>query len=141
MTTMVLTRPAERERHGRCVRLTAGPAAAAEARRQVREAIRAWRTRVDLDIAVLLTSDLVTHAIRYGAGETITLAVRCDRGQLRVDVFGTSRSRPAQADASATPKIGQGLILVATLSDGWGCFRTPAGLAGYFTLAFRGERP
>ena len=139
MNTMLLTRPTER--HECCVQLPAGPAAAAQARSQVRTVIWAWRVRVDPDVAVLLTSDLVTYALRYGAGGTITLAVRCDRGQLRVDVFGTSRSRPAQAGALAPAETGPGLILVPTLSDGWGCFRTPAGLAGYFTLASRGERP
>ena len=68
MNAMAPTRPTELQV---CrVRLTASPAAAAEARGQVRAAIRAWDIPVDADIAVLLTSELVTNAISHEAGET-----------------------------------------------------------------------
>ena len=36
---------------------------------------------------------------------------------------------------------GPGLALVAALSTAWGCFRTPAGKAVYFTLAFPSDLP
>ena len=135
MNTMTPTRPTELDA---CrVRLTTGPGAAAEARSKVRAVIGAWQIPVDPDLAVLLASDLVTNAIRREAGGAVTLTVRCARGQLRVDVHGTSRPRPARADAPADAEIRQGLILVATLSDEWGCYRTPAGEAVYFTLASR----
>lgn len=135
MNTMAPTRPTER--HGCRIRLTARPAAAAEARSQVGEFIWAWRPPVDPDVAILLTSDLVTNAIRHAAGGTITLAVRCDHGQLRVDVDGATGTGSAQADVPVDIEIGPGLILVATLSDEWGYYRSPAGQAVYFALAFR----
>ena len=98
MNTMAPTRPTERHR---CrIRLTARPAAAAEARSQVSELIWAWQPPVDRDVAVLLTSDLVTNAIRHAAGGTITLAVRCGHGQLRVDVDGATGTGAPQADWS-----------------------------------------
>ena len=121
------------------VRLAAAPAAAAEARRRVRAAVGAWDVCVDPDVAVLLTSDLVTNAIRHQAGGTVTLAVDCSGGELRVEVHGASRSGPAQADSRAGGETGPGLILVATLSDQWGSYRTPDGEAVYFTLAFPPE--
>jgi anti-sigma regulatory factor (Ser/Thr protein kinase) len=134
MNAMAPTRPTELQV---CrVRLTASPAAAGEARGQVRAAIRAWDIPVDPDIAVLLTSELVTNAIGHEAGETITLAVTCSFGQLRVDVHDTSRTLPVLADAPADAEAGRGLMLVATLSATWGVYRTPAGKAVYFTLAF-----
>jgi hypothetical protein len=46
------------------------------------------------------------------------------------------RVRASRADARVGPEIGPGLILVATLSDEWGSYRTPDGKAVYFTLAF-----
>jgi hypothetical protein len=138
MNTMAPPRPTE-PRACR-VRLTAGPAAAAEARRQVRAAIDAWHAPVDPDIAVLLTSDLVTDAIRHEAGETVTLAVRCARGRLRVDVCSTSCGWPMAADAPSGAQTGRGLILVARLSAECGFYRTPAGNAVYFTLAFQPGR-
>ena len=146
MTTMALPRPADRherrerqERHGCRVRLATGPAAAAEARRRVRDAIRSWQVPVDLDAALLLTSELVTNAVRHETGQraqAVVLAIACSRDRLRVDVHDTSRSLPAVAEVPADAETGRGLLLVETLSDEWGFYRTPAGKAVYFTLAF-----
>jgi anti-sigma regulatory factor (Ser/Thr protein kinase) len=135
MNAMALTRPTELQ--GRRVRLTTGPAAAAEARRQVRAAICTWDVPVDPDIAVLLTSELVTNAIRHQAGRTVTLVITCSEDQLRVDVYDTSCFMPVLVDAPADAETGRGLMLVATLSADWGFYRTPAGKAVYFTLAFQ----
>ena len=156
MTTMAPPRPAERhERHlrperdvrrGCRVRLATGPAAPAEARRRVRDAIRSWQVPVDLDAALLLTSELVTNAIRHEAGQAgqgaqpVMLAIASSRGRLRVDVHDTSRSLPAVAEVPADAETGRGLLLVETLSDEWGFYRTPAGKAVYFTLAFEPDK-
>ena len=134
MNAMAPTRPAEL--HACRVRLTTGPAAAAEARGQVRAAIRAWDVPVDPDVAVLLSSELVTNAIGHETGETIVLAITCSFGQLRVDVHDTSRTLPVLVDAPVDAEAGRGLMLVATLSATWGIYRTPSGKAVYFTLAF-----
>jgi anti-sigma regulatory factor (Ser/Thr protein kinase) len=133
MNTMAPTRPIESQT---CrIRLTSGPAAAGEARSQVRAAIWAWDVPVDPSVAVLLTSELVTNAIRHETGETITLTIACSCDQLRVDVHDSSRSWPVVLEAAADAEAGRGLMLVATLSDEWGFYRTPAGKAVYFTLA------
>jgi len=136
MNTMVLTRPAER--HGCLLRLPATPAAAAAARRRVRAALAAWRPPVDPDIALLLTSDLVTDVLWRQAGGTIKLTLACADGQLRVEVHGAAPALPWPVDSRNTP--GPGVVLVAALSDDWGRYRTPEGEAAYFTLAFGGER-
>lgn len=120
-------------RHRR-IRLTREPAAAALARREVRAAIEAWNADVDADIAVLLASDLVTNAITRGEGKTITLAIRCAAGRLRVDVYDTWRALPLATASGASAATGPGLALIATLADEWGTFRTPAGMAVYFAL-------
>src|SRR6516225_6284778 len=135
MNAMALTRPADLDV---CrVRLTAGPAAAAEARRQVQAAIRTWDIPVDLHVAVLLTSELVTNAIRHEVTGIVMLAITCSCGQLRVDVHDTSRVLPMRVDAPVDAEAGRGLMLVTTLSAEWGFYRTPAGKAVYFTLAFQ----
>jgi anti-sigma regulatory factor (Ser/Thr protein kinase) len=149
---MALPRPAERherherqerhERHECLVRLVTGPAAPAEARRRVRDAIRSWRVSVDLDAALLLTSELVTNAVRHEAGQgarSVMLTIASSRGRLRVDVHDTSCSLPAVAEVPADAETGRGLLLVETLSDEWGFYRTPAGKTVYFTLAFEAD--
>jgi anti-sigma regulatory factor (Ser/Thr protein kinase) len=148
MTTMAPPRPAERQerherqerrvRHGCRIQLATGPAAPAEARRRVRDAIRSWQVPVDLDAALLLTSELVTNAVRHEAGQgaqAVVLAIASSRGRLRVDVHDTSCYLPAVAEVPADAETGRGLLLVETLSDEWGFYRTPAGKAVYFTLA------
>jgi anti-sigma regulatory factor (Ser/Thr protein kinase) len=119
------------------VRLTPGPAAAAEARGQVRAAIAAWNVPVDADVAVLLTSELVTNAVKHAAGGTVTLGIWCARDRLRVDVHDMSPSPPVLMNASADDEAGRGLMLVAGLSGEWGYYRTPMGKVVYFTLAFQ----
>jgi anti-sigma regulatory factor (Ser/Thr protein kinase) len=135
MQTMVPDRAAEL--HACRVRLTPGPTAVAEARGQVGAAIAAWDAPVDRDIAVLLTSELVTNAVRHSAGETVTLGIRCARDRLRVDVHDTSRALPMREDAPADAEAGRGLVLVDELSAEWGFYRTPMGKVVYFTLAFQ----
>jgi anti-sigma regulatory factor (Ser/Thr protein kinase) len=135
MDTMAPTRPALHS--ARRISLATGPAAAAEARCQVRAAIRDWDAPVDPPVAVLLTSELVTNAIRHEAGETVMLAITCAWGQLRVDVYDTSWIMPALMDAPADAETGRGLMLVASLAADWGSYRTATGKAVYFTLAFQ----
>ena len=133
MNTLAPTRPTALQR--RRVSLTAGPAAAAQARRQVRAAICSWDVPVDPDVAVLLTSELVTNAIKHEVGETVLLAITCSGDRLRVDVHDTSCFLPVALDAPADAEAGRGLMLVTSLSEEWGTYRTPAGKAVYFTLA------
>ena len=134
---MTQTRPTEL--HQRRILMTRRPAAAAEARRQVRAIVRAWELPVDPDIAILLTSDLVTHAIVHWDSETITLAVRSSRDQLRVDVYDTSLPLPMAVDEQAARQARPGLALVASLSAEWGSFLTFTGKAMYFALAFEAD--
>ena len=134
---MTQTRPTEL--HQRRILVTRRPTAAAEARHQVGSIIRAWEVPVDPDIAVLLTSDLVTHAIVHWDSETITLAVRCSRGQLRVDVYDTSLPVPMAVDEQVVRQAPPGLALVASLSAEWGSFLTFTGKAMYFALAFEAD--
>lgn len=126
------------ELHQWRVPLTTGPAAVAEARRQIRAAIWAWGISVDPDEAALLTSELVTNAIMREAADTIMIVITCTSGQLRVDVHDTSPELPVVVEAAVDAETGRGLMLVATLATEWGFYRTPAGKAVYFTLADAG---
>jgi anti-sigma regulatory factor (Ser/Thr protein kinase) len=142
-------------RHWR-VRLTPNRRAAAEAREHIRAAISAWRIPVDMDVAVLLASELVTNAITHGqpangrrepgdsgpaagrpvSAEPIMLSIRCYRGELRVEVHDRSGATPPPSPehAPAESETGRGLMLVAALAAKWGYYRTPAGKAVFFTL-------
>ena len=121
--------------------LMADLTAVSSARSVVEDAIRTWRVPVDTDMAVLLTSELVTNAVTHGtpaAGTFVLLTIACDAAGLRVDVHDSSGNLPvldSLADkAPAEAETGRGLLLVTTLSAEWGFYRTPAGKAVYFTL-------
>lgn len=122
----------------RCrLRLLADPAAAAAARSVVEDAIRTWCVPVDTDVAVLLTSELVTNAVTHGAPATgifVVLTIACDAARLRVDVHDGSGDLPVLDEVSAESETGRGLLLVTSLSAEWGFYRTSAGKAVYFTL-------
>ncbi len=139
METTTPIRPAEQQQRLRRISLSAGPAAAGQARTEVRTAILAWDLQVDASVAVLLTSELVTNAIRHEAGDTIVLDIGCACGELRVDVHDTSCAMPALVNAPADAETGRGLMLVASLSNDWGCYRTRAGKAVYFELALEAD--
>lgn len=134
MDTMAPLRPTlQRPRR---ISLAAAPAAAAEARSHVRAVICAWEVPVDPSVAVLLTSELVTNALANEAGHSIMLVITCACDQLRVDVHDSSWFAPLLVDAPPDAEAGRGLMLVASLSTDWGFYRTVAGKAVYFTLAF-----
>ena len=135
----------------RVVRLASRLSAVAAARTEVEAAICAWRVAVDQDVAVLLTSELVTNAVTHAtahrsqngtaarrrvAAEAVLLVIAADDAGLRVDVHDGSGDLPVLADcpAEADAETGRGLLLVTSLSAEWGFYRTPGGKAVYFTL-------
>jgi anti-sigma regulatory factor (Ser/Thr protein kinase) len=133
----------------RVVRLASRLSAVSAARTEVEAAIGAWSLAVDPDVAILLTSELVTNAVthatahrngraarRGGAAEAVLLVIAADDAGLRVDVHDGSGDLPVLADCPADPdaETGRGLLLVTSLSAEWGFYRTPGGKAVYFTL-------
>ena len=88
------------------ISLLAGPAAAAQARRHVRAVIGAWDVPVD----------------DYTAA------------QLRVEVHDGSRCAPAPVHALPYAEAGRGLMLLDSMSSGWGYRETARGKAVYYIL-------
>jgi hypothetical protein len=100
----------------------------------------ALAARAALDNAVLLTSELVTNAIRHsdsGApGGTVTLAVRRMADGIRVEVTdGGSAGGPPVVKDDVYTCDGHGLYLVEALADDWGYQRSGrAGTTVWFVI-------
>jgi anti-sigma regulatory factor (Ser/Thr protein kinase) len=133
----------------RFVRLATRLSAVAVARDEVAAAISAWCVRVDPDVAILLTSELVTNAVTHACarpnrkaaergmtGEAVLLVIAADDAGLRVDVHDGSGDLPIVSGyfADTDAETGRGLLLVTSLSAEWGFYRTAGGKAVYFTL-------
>jgi anti-sigma regulatory factor (Ser/Thr protein kinase) len=91
------------------------------------------------DVAVLLTSEIVTNAVVHSnsrrAGGTVTVVVIEISGGLRVEVAddGSDLSTPVvKGDVYASD--GHGLYLVQALADQWGYVREEAGTTVWFWL-------
>lgn len=92
-----------------------------------------------VDVAVLLTSELVANAVLYGL-EPIRLQLHRHGGLLRIEVQdGGLPFTPGTPGAwSMTDEGGRGLSLVDALASSWGCHSGGAALAGktlWFELA------
>jgi PAS domain-containing protein len=94
------------------------PSAVALARRVV-EADAATLTEEQLDVARLLVSELVTNAVRHGAGDEVMLALRIDDACARFEVHDAGAQRPALRKPRGAAG-GYGLNLVASLASRWG---------------------
>ena len=136
-TTRTVTPPLPLSRHQCRIPLVADLTAAAASRSAVEDAIRAWAVPVDAEVAVLLTSELVTNAVTHGApaaGRLVLLTIACDAAALRVDVHDGSTDLPVIGETPAEAETGRGLLLVTSLSTEWGFYRTSTGKAVYFAL-------
>jgi anti-sigma regulatory factor (Ser/Thr protein kinase) len=99
------------------------------------------------ETAVLLTSELVTNAVRHSRsrapGGTVTLVILEDRDGVRIEVTdeGSDTGVPVvKADTFASD--GHGLMLVQSLAEQWGYLRSGAvGTTVWFQLARPAANP
>jgi anti-sigma regulatory factor (Ser/Thr protein kinase) len=98
------------------------------------------------DAALLLTSELVTNAVRHsrsgGPGGTLDLAVAATCSALLISV--TDQGPVDGLPAVSTPPggtSGNGLLLVDSLSDGWGYIHDAGRTMVWFRLRAIGPAP
>lgn len=102
------------------------------ARRAVAEACRGM-ARDLVEIAQLLTSELVTNALQHGAGDISVEVTRSPR-TLRVSVDDESDNQPRHTTAGVEQIRGRGLMLVEALSSRWGVISRDTGKSVWFEL-------
>lgn len=140
------TRRAEREakvseRNSLTLRLPARADAAAVARRTVHDLCRHLPGHLLYD-AELLTSEIVTNAVRHASG-ILTIVIEHDREQLTVSVGDDSPDSPVIRNPSADAIGGRGIHLVDHLAAAWGCTPRPDGNGKvvWFRLALAADIP
>jgi anti-sigma regulatory factor (Ser/Thr protein kinase) len=112
------------------------------AREYVRAALASWDCGDLAEVAVLLTSELVTNAVVH-AGTALRLAVSYDWPELVVEVSDGSElpvTEPGRRSSPVAPDVGgRGLLLVEFLAARWGVRRETSGKTVWFAL--RSGRP
>ena len=98
--------------------------AVADARRTLRERCHHLPPPV-LDDALLLTSELVTNAVRHGTGE-IHCCLWTGPKVLRVEVSEAGSSFPMPVEAGPDALSGRGLHIVSTIAARWGAASDPS---------------
>lgn len=102
--------------HSLSCELDRDPAQVRHAREQARKALCDWGLGEHADLAALVVSELVTNAIRHGAG-TARIGVSHAGGDLRVEVHDSGEGRPARRRPSADDDAGRGLALIDGLIE------------------------
>jgi anti-sigma regulatory factor (Ser/Thr protein kinase) len=117
--------------------LAALPTAPACARGHARSVVCEWGLADLADAAELLTSELVTNAVLASqrlsaradqpAMPVVGLRIITDGVSVVVSVWDASDEMPARREASPDQDGGRGLMLVESLGQDWGSYRTANG--------------
>jgi anti-sigma regulatory factor (Ser/Thr protein kinase) len=84
------------------------------AREATRKALFDWGLGEHSDLFETIVSELVTNALRHGAGP-IQLGISCDLTSLRVEVHDDGSGRPVRRPVTAGSESGRGLEVVDEL--------------------------
>ncbi len=124
------------------VRAASGPEVVGAARALVRSVLDLWECDDPDGAGALLTSEIVTNAIRHADG---VLAVQLDLsivdGLVRVAVEDPNSERPVLRSPAAGAIGGRGLMLVEALAARWGSAPTERGKVVWFEFPIRPRPP
>ena len=109
------------------------PASVARARRFVADMLALWECDDAARLAVLLTSEVVTNAVRY-AHQTVRVDITADNNTIVVATTDDDPRPPRPAAAPLEASGGRGLVLVDALASRWGTDPDPPGKTVWFEL-------
>jgi len=119
------------------VELAASPVTPFWARRHAEAVLGAWQIPSEtIQIAVLLTSELVTNSVAAtarlaevdpAAVRLIVQTLRRQPGRIVIEVSDSDPNQPVIADAEPEAESGRGLVLVQALSKEWSYYFPPSG--------------
>jgi anti-sigma regulatory factor (Ser/Thr protein kinase) len=112
------------------------PAEVRRARGLARSAFQKWGMDASTDDAVLVVSELVSNAVRHGAGDTVTVELIHHDDRLRVTVCDDDTGTVTPHPETAHGEDGRGLRIVERISLDWGVDYLPTGKAVWAELCF-----
>jgi anti-sigma regulatory factor (Ser/Thr protein kinase) len=118
------------------IELPAEPGSPGEARRLVANVLRGIKSPADIDVVVLLTSEVVTNAVVH-AGTSVGLVVRDVHEGIQIEVSDGDKHMPEVDRHDVESVSGHGMSLVALLSQSWGAIPTGEGKTVWFRCLTR----
>ncbi len=115
------------------VRVTGDAESLRDARRLVADALSGWPEHAR-DVAVLLTSEVITNAVVHGGGRFL-LQVDVGRGRVRVEVTDATTRPPRVLAFTGDREHGRGMAIVDAMATTWGTVRLGSHKAVWFELA------
>ncbi|HEY1741343.1 MAG TPA: ATP-binding protein [Acidimicrobiia bacterium] len=103
----------------RLLRMQSTVAAPRRARSLVVDSLAQWDRDDLLDPAILVVSELVANAVRYG-GADLTVALARDHDGVRIAVGDTGPADPTMPEVDRRALGGRGVRLIAALASDWG---------------------
>lgn len=113
--------------------LAAESQSAGQARHFVANTLGGWGCAHVTDTACLLTSELVTNAIKHGR-EPLLLSLSHHQAEVRVEVSDGGGGEAKVCDRGPASVSGRGLVLVQAMSAAWGVDLAAGGKAVWFSL-------
>ncbi|GAA3411396.1 ATP-binding protein [Streptosporangium vulgare] len=113
------------EYEGECL-LPAVPASVRDARALVRRELSLWGADDLIDDCMLIVSELVTNAVRYG-GAACALRIQGGGSYVRGELFDPGEGAPRVCARDMEATGGRGLQIVDSLADDWGVAHPPSG--------------
>jgi anti-sigma regulatory factor (Ser/Thr protein kinase) len=131
------------------LKLAAIPAAPSCARGHVRATAHDWGLSELADTAELVTSELVTNAVRASDRlrvrtelpivPVVQLWLVSDRISIVIHVWDGSEEMPVRQDVALDQESGRGLILVDNLAKDWGTYRKAPGKVVWALISPTGQ--
>jgi anti-sigma regulatory factor (Ser/Thr protein kinase) len=90
-----------------------------DAREETRKALCSWGLEDHFDVTQIIISELVTNAIRHGAGP-VGICITYERGDLHIEVHDDGPGRPVRRQPTAKDESGRGLAVIDGLIDLYG---------------------
>ncbi|MGW0811140.1 ATP-binding protein [Nonomuraea sp. NPDC002799] len=111
------------------------PSGVGKARSLIRAELTGWGQERVIDDCLLIVSELVTNAVRYG-GSAYALRLENRDGRIYGEVFDPGDGRPCQCPPDLDATSGRGLQIVAAVADDWGVTAaTNGGKVVWFSIA------
>jgi two-component sensor histidine kinase len=93
---------------------------------------------VDMDVLVLLTSELVTNAVAH-AHTPYSVVVDSAPTTIRIEVWDSDPHTPKVSAPSVYAEKGRGMMLVTVLAKAWGVDQQQNGKSVWFELAVNAQ--